>query len=277
MHQEHAPPPPPRPPPSAPRVSPPPSLPRLSARVRARVSALRAPHTPRLSPRTQQPGSATNAHKGAGQPCPAPTWPPSAHRAHTSRAHANKPTPGHEHANKQAGARRRDHTVPPPQASAPTPRKHKHQKANTTVAQTPNPNHPPSKHAHNRCRPTRANTDRAHATARGQARCVSAKQWGDTRHEAKQAKPPQSGHAGQAHKERANNVVCAVCRPAPARRGVSRERRPLTIAHARARGLLCLWACLRTFVGFFGLWVLGVWVFFGGVWRVFLFFDIFGL
>ena len=64
--------------------------------------------------------------------------------------------------------------------------------------------------------------------------------------------------------------------PAPATGG-QRERRPLTIAHAEARGLLCLWACLRTFVGFLGLWVLGVWVFFGGVWRVFLFFDIFGL
>lgn len=64
--------------------------------------------------------------------------------------------------------------------------------------------------------------------------------------------------------------------PAPAKGG-QRERRPLTIAHARARGLLCLWACLRTFVGVFGLVGLGGWVFFGGVWRVFWFFDIFGL
>lgn len=64
--------------------------------------------------------------------------------------------------------------------------------------------------------------------------------------------------------------------PAPAKGGQC-ERRPLTIAHAEARGLLCLWACLRTFVGVFGLVGLGVWVFFGGVWRVFWFFDIFGL
>ena len=39
---------------------------------------------------------------------------------------------------------------------------------------------------------------------------------------------------------------------------------------------MCLWACLRTFVGVFGLVGLGVWVFFGGVWRVFWFFDILG-
>ena len=64
--------------------------------------------------------------------------------------------------------------------------------------------------------------------------------------------------------------------PAPARENSAREGRT-RLAHARARGLVCLWACLRTFVGVFGLWVLGVWVFFGGVWRVFLFFDIFGL
>ena len=100
------------------------------------------------------------------------------------------------------------------------------------------------------------------------------------RHEAKQAKPPT--RAGTQDKrtqgERANHVVCAEAVPPCARRtGVSRERRPLTIAHAEARGLLCLWACLRTFVGVFGLVGLGVWVFFGGVWRVFLFFDIFRL
>lgn len=67
-----------------------------------------------------------------------------------------------------------------------------------------------------------------------------------------------------------------VCRLRPQGR-TAQEKGPLTIAHARARGLLCLWACLRTFVGVFGLVGLGVWVFFGGVWRVFLFFDIFGL
>jgi len=85
----------------------------------------------------------------------------------------------------------------------------------------------------------------------------------------------QRGHADSAHKNAQTTwfAPCAAC----ARKGGQRKRRPLTIAHARARGLLCLWACLRTFVGFLGLWVLGIWVFFGGVWRVFLFFDIFGL
>lgn len=82
----------------------------------------------------------------------------------------------------------------------------------------------------------------------------------------------QTGAHNKARKQ-PGFAPCAVC----ARKGGQRERRPLTIAHAGARGLLCLWACLRTFVGFFGLWVLGVWVFFGGVWRVFWFFDIFGL
>lgn len=82
----------------------------------------------------------------------------------------------------------------------------------------------------------------------------------------------QTGAHNKARKQ-PGFAPCAVC----ARKGGQRKRRPLTIAHARARGLLCLWACLRTFVGVFGLVGLGVWVFFGGVWRVFWFFDIFGL
>lgn len=91
-----------------------------------------------------------------------------------------------------------------------------------------------------------------------------------------EAQTTNAGTQDNAHNKRANNQVCVRC-AACARKGGQRERRPLTIAHARARGLLCLWACLRTFVGVFGLVGLGVWVFFGGVWRVFWFFDIFGL
>lgn len=80
------------------------------------------------------------------------------------------------------------------------------------------------------------------------------------------------------HTRSAQTTLFAPTVPPCARQmGVRRERRPLTIAHAEARGLLCLWACLRTFVGFLRLIGLGVWVFFGGVWRVFWFFDIFGL
>ena len=96
------------------------------------------------------------------------------------------------------------------------------------------------------------------------------------RHEAKQAKPQKRTRRTSTRKARKQWGLRRVP-PCARRTGVSRERRPLTIAHARARGLLCLWACLRTFVGVFGLVGLGVWVFFGGVWRVFLFFDIFGL
>lgn len=88
---------------------------------------------------------------------------------------------------------------------------------------------------------------------------------------------PKSGHAGQAHTKARKQWGLRRVPPCAREKGVSRERRPDTIAHARARGLLCLWACLRTFVGVFGLVGLGVWVFFGGVWRVFWFFDIFGL
>ena len=67
----------------------------------------------------------------------------------------------------------------------------------------------------------------------------------------------QRGHAGSTQGERANNLVCAEAVPPCARKEGQRERRPLTIAHAKARGRVCLWACLRTFVGFFGLWGFG--------------------
>ena len=77
-------------------------------------------------------------------------------------------------ASKQAGARgggtQKRPTTPPKRQH----QKRKHQKANTTQTQTPNPSHPqantpttsPSCHPH-------ANTNSAHATARGQAKCVS--------------------------------------------------------------------------------------------------------
>lgn len=91
-----------------------------------------------------------------------------------------------------------------------------------------------------------------------------------------EAQTTNAGTQDNAHKSAQTTWFAHGVPPAPAREDSAREG-PLTIAHAEARGLLCLWACLRTFVGFFGLWVLRVWVFFGGVWRVFWFFDIFGL
>ena len=165
-----------------------------------------------------------------------------------------------------------------PQASAHT-KARKHHKRTRAVAQTPNPSHP------------RANTPTAslskYAPKRTQGTCPHQHVWtqpsvsAGTRVLAEatgtnEAQTTNAGTQDNAHNKRANNQVCVRCAPAPAREDSAREG-PLTIAHARARGLLCLWACLRTFVGVFGLVGLGVWVFFGGVWRVFWFFDIFGL
>lgn len=126
--------------------------------------------------------------------------PPIGHAA--PRTRQQRPHQRCEHASKQAGAKgRRDHTVPPPprertQASTQTPKGEHNPNANTQ------PNHPPIKHAHSKPKlPPPREHKSAHATARGQARCVSAGTRGRVgdRHEAKQAKPPQSGHAGQAH------------------------------------------------------------------------------
>ena len=169
------------------------------------------------------------------------------------------------------------HYCPTPQASAHT-KARKHHKRTRAVAQTPNPatreqtrpqqasaSTPPSEHK-----------ERAHTNTCGHTKCErgNPRTCRGDRHE--RSANDQRGHAGQrtqqARKQPGLRTVCAC-----ARKGGQRERRPLTIAHARARGLLCLWACLRTFVGVFGLVGLGCWVFFGGVWRVFWFFDIFGL
>lgn len=115
-----------------------------SLRVRARVSTPGAPplSLPRATQREGTPPRCTGRDNHVppqhGHP------PPIGQRStpHTPTA----PTPGREHASKQAskpGQRgRRDHTAPPPQASAPTPRKRKHPKRTRAVAQTPNPNHP---------------------------------------------------------------------------------------------------------------------------------------
>ena len=127
---------------------------------------------------------------------------PSAHPARTSRAHANKPTPEREHASKQAGARgRRDHTAPPPQASAPTPKKRKHPREHTP------PNHPPSKHTHTSpaATPTQTLSRPRHSAWAKQCKRGNPRQQGD-RHEAKQAKPPQGRARRQRTQgERANN------------------------------------------------------------------------
>lgn len=168
-------------------------------------------------------------------------------------------------------------TLPHHPTKAPTP---KH--ANTPTRTRPARKHetqPPTEQT----RPqqacsstTRANTRSAHTLLCGRGSVSATGEPWKSRRPARTKRKRPTRARRQRTQKRANNLVCARC-AACARKGGQRERRPLTIAHARARGLLCLWACLRTFVGFFGLWVLGVWVFFGGVWRVFWFFDIFGL
>ena len=219
-----APPPPARPPLSAPRDSP---LPRLSAC--ARVSALRAPHTPRLSLRTQQPGTARHAVWGGTiMSRPIPSRPP-------ARAHANKPTPGREHASKQA---RRGKGVAGPHCPT-TPSK----RANTQKTQTPKRTRPArkhetqppaSKHAHNKPQqgtPPSEHKERPRQSAWASKMCERRRtrvpSRGD-RHEAKQAKPPQGrARRTSAHKASAQTTWFAPkrCRPAPARRGVRRERK----------------------------------------------------
>lgn len=202
---------------------------------------------------------------------------PSTHRARSSRAHANKPTPGREHASKQAGAKgRRDHTAPPPHQSANTnKRKHPHEHAPRVNT---NPSHPQAN------TPTtsllfhhpREHKKRPHSSVWAQPSVSATGEPWKSRRPArtKRRRPTRARRSKRTRSAQTTWFApCAAC----ARKGGQRERRPLTIAHARARGLLCLWACLRTFVGVFGLVGLGVWVFFGGVWRVFWFFDIFGL
>ena len=80
-----------------------------------------------------------------------------------NRAHANKPTPEREHQPSKRG-RGGGTTLPRhPQASA-----HKQARKHEREHEKAQPNHPPSKHAHNKpcCHP-HANTNSAHATARG--------------------------------------------------------------------------------------------------------------
>ena len=177
-----------------------------------------------------------------------------AHRlAHTPTT----PTRAREHQPKGAGVAR--HYCPTPQASAHT-KARKHHKRTRTVAQTPNPatreqtrpqqasaSTPPSEHK-----------ERAHTNTCGHTKCErgNPRTCRGDRHE--RSADPRRGHAGQrtqqARKQPGLRTVCAC-----ARKGGQRERRPLTIAHARARGL-------SVFVGVFAdvcrrFWLVG----FGGL------------
>ena len=183
-------------------------------------STLTLTPNPSLLPRARSIRAPPPTAYGAGQRCPAPLPLPRTQGsiAHANSAHTRRVS---TQASKQAEAKgRRDTIVPPPQASAPTPRKRKHpkrtqpkRKHQTTREQT-RPQASP-----NKARP-QANTKSAHAKTRGQ-NSVSAggpacPGRGD-RHEAKQAKPPQGRARRQRTQKRANNGVCAEAVPPCAR------------------------------------------------------------
>lgn len=150
---------------------------------------------------------------------------PRAHQAHTSRAHANKPTPEREHASKQAGAReRRDHTAPPP------PSKRTHQSTQTPKRTRPARKHetqPPdlSKHAHNKPQqgtPPSKHKERPRQSAWASKMCERRRTrvpWQGRPARSKAGETPT--RAGTQDKrtqgERANNVVCAEAVPPCAR------------------------------------------------------------
>lgn len=170
-----------------------------------------------------------------------PTLPPSPPRtsqrarpsAHTPKCERQKPTHPRAASEKRRGGETTH--VPPPLRHKRTHHPRQHQETQTptrtrAVAQTPNPathraNTPTSKP---KLPPPREHKS-AHTNTcgRGSVSAGTRGRVGD-RHEAKQAKPPQSGHAeASAHKASAQTMGFAPkrCRPAPARRGVRRERK----------------------------------------------------
>lgn len=195
---------------------------------------MRAPHTPHLSlslsaPRGDQRQPSATLH-GAGQSCPAPTLPPSAHRVHRTAHTSKPPTPEREHqpTKQSRGKGRRDHTVPPPQASAPTPK-----------AQTPKGEHtssvntkpqPPARGANT---PTasllfhhpREHKKRPHSNVWAQP-SVSTGTRGRVGDRHERSADTRRGHADRRTQQGAQTTrVCVRCAPAPAREDSAREGR----------------------------------------------------
>jgi hypothetical protein len=219
----HHPPPPARPPRSAPRGSP--SLfstNRVATRFhvgdhkREACSPLRE-HPPLFQAHASG-GRNHTVGGGTIMSRPLPGRPPPI-RHTPPRTRQNRP---HQSVNTQTskpGQERRDHTAPPP------PSKRTQASTQTPQTNTPNPHHPPNEQT----RPQQAplppprKHKSAHATARGQARRVSAGTRGSRATDQNEAQTTRRGHADSAHKKRANNVVCAVC--ACARKGrTAREK-----------------------------------------------------
>ena len=275
-----APPPPARPPLSAPRGSP---LPRLSAYARV-LAHHESTHNPSLA-RHAAAGQRTPHCMGRDNVVP-PHLPlpphPRERRTRQSRPHAarehQKPTPPEGSGREGAAGQTTPHH---PQASAHKQAR-KHPREHNQKAQTPNPNHPTSKHAHNKPKlpPPARTQERPRHSAWASKMCerggpVAA---GATGMKQSRRNPHKGGHAeASAHKASAQTTLFAPkrCRPAPARRGVSRERKA---AHNSPRQ--SAWGIV--FVGVFadvcrlfcagGFWVFGC---FFGVFGVFFGFLIF--
>ena len=93
-----------------------------------------------------------------------------------------------------------------------------------------------------------------------------------------EAQTTRRGHADSAHNKARKQRGLRRVRLRPQGGGGQRERRSDTLSPRVSAWVECVCGrvcvCLSAFLGW---WVLGVWVFFGGVWCVFWFFDIFGL
>lgn len=109
-----------------------------------------------------------------------------------------------------------------PQASAhKQARKHPHEHAprvNTKLS------HPPSKHAHNRCCPTRANTKRPRHSAWASKMCERGNPWQQRATGTNEAQTTKAG-TQTAHTRSAQTMGFAPCAPAPARGDSAREGR----------------------------------------------------
>ena len=225
---------------------------------------------------TQQPGSPAPRTMGRDTIVPPhyrysrSTAPRTRQQAHTRGANTQ--------ASKQAGARgRRDHTAPTTPKRAHTS---KHANTHTnTGSSSKHQTQPPTKQTRPQQVPPHPREHKsAHAETRGQAKQCERKTMGQHPGMKQSRRNPQRRARRSKHTRSAQTTwfapVCACARHT----GVRRERKA---AHNSPRqsawvDCVCGRVCGRL-SAFLGWWVLGVWVFFGGVWRVFLFFDIFGL
>ena len=89
--------------------------------------------------------------------------------------------------------------------------------------------------------------------------------------------PHKGGHAGQAHKSAQTTMVCADRAACARQQGVSRARKAAHNSPRQSAWVVVFVGVFADVCRLFGLVCFGGLGVFGGVWRVFLFFDIFGL